>query len=436
MSKERLNKEELELLGTEQGAYAVVLGYLKQVNNKISTPQFNKIVQELGYAKMKRPQLAAFAYDMQEENGVLYSLYRAAFDRKIKLDDIPDAIGEDKGLEEKNVFDLLSPQLLMKEKHSMDMKEFRKLQKEAVLYKMMFDEFTKEVKNEFKGLPQPKYLVSEPIKPTKGDRSAVLICSDWHIGFVNWHESSGAYNYDRLKLSIQDIINYTQKMIAEQNIKHLYVVHLGDICENSYLRPSQQMELEYSFSQQTTKATRMLVDMLSILSKQVHVTFAMCSGNHDRGHGSKDTTIPNDSSTYIILDTLLMIQSELNQLRNVTVIDNRDYVYSFMLEIAGKWFKGVHGDFENRKGTKIPKHIKDEREITYLLSGHLHSFSIDQEDYDRLAIQTGSAFGANTYSKKLNLPDTLASQTLMVVEEGSSSPWIIPLMLNKEGRLK
>jgi predicted phosphodiesterase len=436
MSKERLSKEQLELLGTQSGAYAVVLGYLKQVNNKISAPQFNKIVQELGYAKMKKSELAAFAYDMQEENGVLYSLYRASFERKVKLDDIPNAIGSEKGLEEKNVFDLLSPQLLMKEKHNMDMKEFRKLQKDGVFFKMLMDDLKKHMYEEFKGMPRMKYLTTPIQAPQKGDRSIIICFSDTHIGAVVYNPNTGGYNFTRLVGTVQSILEEVNKLVDELSIKNIYVAMLGDLIEHVALRPvNQAFESEMFLGEQIAKGARFITDILITLSKTAHITFLAISGNHDRLIPDKSSKIYNDTAVYVVLDFLMGMQEKFKILPNVTFHDNRENTYEAVIDIAGKTFKFVHGDRESKKDErKINKHIK-KSEIDYLIQGHLHCNRILQEDYARFQVTVSSPMGENNYAKDLNLPSTTPSQMVMVMTEGSDTPWFIPMMIGKDGKV-
>jgi len=439
MSKERLNKEELELLGTESGAYAVVLGYLKSVDNKITPSKFNKLIKELGYERVRPADLANFAHSMQEANGVLYSLYTKSFRREIKLDDLPDAIGEDKGLEEKNVFDLLSPQVLMKEKHSMDMKEFRKLQKDGTLMKLMLDDLKKDLAEELKGLPRAKYLKTVVPQPKRGDRSLVLTISDLHIGAsILESEEGGGYNFNILTQSMQDIVDETLKLVEEMEIKHLYFLNLGDITEGFMMRPGQPWEVEMTNSQQIGKAVRLTTEILMQLSKGIHVTYGMVAGNHCqfRAGGSKESNVTGDTTTYAVLDILIdTVQGTLGQLPNVTILDNREYILALELEIAGKRIKAVHGDKEGKKGApRIVKHIK-EKPIDILYAGHLHSTSIQAEDYARFSIIVGSPMHYNDYSKGLNLPLTYGAQMITILEEGLASPMFFPLVL-KKGRLR
>jgi len=435
MSKERLNKEELELLGTESGAYAVVLGYLKSVDNKITPSKFNKLIKELGYERVRPADLANFAHSMQEENGVLYSLYTKSFRREIKLDDLPDAIGEDKGLPEDNVFDILSSQILMKERANLDMREFRKLQKDGTLMKLMMDDMNKYLVKELQGLPRVKFLKTPVDKPKKGDRNLIIAISDTHIGFVSHGMQTGSYNFDVLTTSINDIINFAIELINERDIKRVYLFHLGDMEENNILRSSQNYDLEYPLAQQVAVGIRLVIDMLTKLSKVAHVTFAAVAGNHSRFDQNKKDTVFNNNSTYVLVETLITLQESLGQLANVDIVDNRADTYKFDIEVAGKRIVGVHGDHMPKGAEKIPPYMKDGKEIFILFSGHLHSTFIKQESFHRLHIQVGSTIGENHYSRLGNYPTTGPSQMIVILREGMVTPEIIPLMLDNEGRL-
>ncbi|AMB18716.1 exonuclease [Bacillus phage Eldridge] len=436
MSIEKLTEQEIEALSSQEGAYAVIMGYLKITEGKIAPSRFNKLIHELGYARVKPKEVSAFARRMQEENGVLYSLYKKAYYREVRLEDIPDIVGEPKGLEEKNIFDILSTQVLMKEKANIDMREFRKLQKEGALMKIFLDELTEKMLEEMKGYPVPKYLKTPIEPPKKGDRSLILCLADLHIGFVSFDMHTGSYSFQRLTTSVNDIVDYVLNMIEERDIKHVYVLMLGDLVENNIMRKDQSWDIEFHLAEQVAKGFRLTLDILSKLSKFIHVNFAIIAGNHDRFDQDKKQAIFNNNVAYTILDQLFAIQEKVQGLPNVTLHDNRADVYKMDLTIAGKRVVGVHGDHMPKGNEKIPAFMRDGIEVFLLLSGHLHTTGINQESFSRLRAQVGSTIGENPYSRLNQFPTTGASQMVIILKEGSNTPELIPLMLDKEGRLE
>lgn len=433
LSNKKLSQEERELLGTEQGALAAILGYLKAERGKMPPSVVNKQMVSLGYPKQKKQDLTRVIAEFSS-NPALENLFFKAYSRVIKLDDIPSALGEDDSLKETNLFDQITPYVVDKEGMNANWRELRKLQREGVYTQHLFEGLKESIVKELSGMPRAKYLRTPIPKPSKGDKSLILAFSDWHIGSLVYNEDTGGYHFEKLKGQIQDVIDQVQQLIEDLDIKHLYIFHIGDIIEHISMRNvNQAFDAEFPASEQIAKGVRVIADLLSTLSQRIHVTFGIVSGNHDRFQGNKNDKIYNDTVTYIILDMLFLIQESFGGLPNVTLLDNRKDTYEFTVKVAGKNVKVKHGDHEKKKDdVKIPKHIKDEP-IDLLYLGHIHSTRIVQEDFSRFHIYVGSTMGANSYSKELNLPTTSPSQMVTILTEGSDTPIFIPIMLtNKE----
>lgn len=431
-NEERISLEEKALLQTREGAFVALMGYLKAERGKIAPSVFNKFAAELMYDKASKGDLMQLA-GMLEEDEELKNVYTKAFERIIRLEDIPQKDSyedeeEEHPLSEPEAFARLTNFLIDSEDNNARLRELRKLQREGIYMKILMDNLQKELIQEFQGMPRAKYLKTEPVAPQVGDRSLILLFSDWHLGALVFNEDTGGYNFKKLTGSVQKAMNQALAMVEELNIKNVYVFHLGDMIEHISMRKvNQAFESEFPATKQIAKANRLLVDMLSVLSKQVHVTFGLIAGNHDRFDGNKNDKIYNDNIAYILLDNLFMLQEDLGQLPNVTLIDNREDTYSFTITVAGRKIKVTHGDHEQKKSdVKIPRHIKKEP-IDMMIMGHVHTTRIIQEDYDRFHVYVGSTLGANNFSKELNLPTTSPAQMVIVLTEGSRTPMFIPL---------
>lgn len=427
MSKEKFTARENELLRTQEGAFAALMGYLKAERGRIAPSIFNKMATKLGYAKQTKQDLVAFGNAVNESEE-LTEILRKALDREILLDDIPNVIEEVGELLEGDLFSQVTTYLIDNEANNARLREMRKLQREGVFMKVLSNKLTTDLAEELKGMPRAKYLKTEVAEPQDGDKSIVLMLSDWHVGALVYNDDTGGYNFEKLKSQVQNTMNQVSQMIDDMDIKHVYVLHLGDTIEHVSMRNvNQAFEAEYNASEQIAKATRLILDMLLTMSKKTHITFGMIAGNHDRIDGNKADKIHNDNATYLMLDLLFMLQDTLGQLPNVTLLDNREDTYSLLLKVAGKNIKAIHGDYE-KKGSdqKIPKYIKKEV-IDYLIMGHVHTTRVIQEDFSRFHVYVGSTMGANNYSKENNFPTTFASQMALVLTEGRDTPYFIPL---------
>lgn len=422
-----LSPEQHELLYTKEGTFAVIMGYLKAERGKIAPSVFNKLITQLGYDKVKKHDLVEMAR-LISDSEALEGLYQKGYTREIKLDDLPS---DDAPLVEKDVFQQVTSYLIANEDNNARLRELRKLQREGVYQKLLMDNVKAHLTEELKGMPRAKYLqTTVPEAPKPGDKSLILLLADWHVGALVFNEATGGYSFSKLTGQVQDILVRTLDIIRLLNVKHVYVFHLGDAIEHVSMRNvNQAFDSEFPATEQIAKATRLMTDMLISLSKEVHVTFGIVAGNHDRFEGNKNDKIYNDNAAYLILDTLFLLQDIFGQLPNVTLIDNRNDTYEFIIKVAGKNIKVVHGDHEKKSdGRKIPKHIK-EIVIDFLFMGHIHTTGITQEDFARFHAYVGTPMGSNSYSKENNFPTTAASQMIVVLEEGSDTPWFIPLMV-------
>lgn len=441
MNNDKITPEERALLSTEKGAYAAIMGYLKAERGKIAPSVFNKFATKLGHNKLSKQDLIEFAKTMQDDP-VLYSIYSKSYERIIKLDDVTHVVPGEKGgdemlqITEPEVFSQITNFLIDNEDNNARLRELRKLQREGIYMRILMDNLKKHLVEELKGMPRAKYIRTEVPEPQKGDKKLILCFSDWHIGALVFNEDTGGYEFKKLQSYAQCIITEVLNIVHKLNIKEVVVLNLGDFTEHINLRNTNQAyDAEMTLAQQISKAIRLTIDILATLSKHVHVIYGQVSGNHDRLQTNKNDAISGDTTAYVILDMLFMVKNELGQLPNVTLIDNRDDVYSLELRVAGKWIKAVHGDKEGRSGSaRIHKHIKD-HPIDILFMGHYHYTSIIQEDYARFTIVVGSPQGANDYSKSLNLPSTYGSQMITILEEGKESPMFYPLILKDGGLL-
>jgi predicted phosphodiesterase len=458
LSIERLTTEEKQqLVESHKGPFAVVMGYLKAERGKIAPAVFNKIVTGMGFDRVKKADLVALGEEINNDP-VLFSLYDKGYKREIKIDDVTEYLREAKveaekkfaetygeefdpdsipaSLKEKDLFAHITNFLIANEDNNARLRELRKLQREGVYMKILMENLKKYMVEELKGMPRAKYLQT-PIEPLKkGDRSLVLLFSDWHVGALVYNEKTGGYNFKKLQHQVKEVQRYVLDLIDELDIKHVYVLHLGDQIEHISMRNvNQAFETEFPAAEQVAKTTRLIVDFLLTMSKHIHITYGMISGNHDRIQGNKHDKVYNDTFTYIIIDFLFLLQDTFGQLPNITLLDNREDTYELLLKVAGKSIKSVHGDHEKKKeSVKIPKHIKEEV-IDFLFFGHFHTTGMLQEDYGRFNVSSGSPMGANNFSKELNLPTTYAAQTAVILTEGSLTPWFIPMVFNNKGNL-
>lgn len=386
-----------------------IIGYCVKTFGKANLPKINKIGEEFNLDKINKEE----AQDLMAlvNTKPLYSeVFMDFMQGTYTLDDLKI------GLEEQ-VDSLISPYAITHEKVLADKREFNKLQREGTYLQLLVEESRKQLLSAFKdGLC---ILPSKPLKPLRtqakgAERELTVMLSDWHVGALVYNTRTGGYNFTKLRDRLNQYQEQIVKIAKLYQVTKINVVNLGDTIEHINMRNvNQAFEAEFPATEQIAKATRLLLDFLTDVSQLTTTNYYMVGGNHDRFQGNKKDAVYNDNAGYLILDSLLLAQ-ELGSLQNVTIYDNRKDVYYAEYTSCGKTIAVDHGDHLKGKGDNITKVMKD-HPIDILLTGHVHNYSVQQEDYERLQIVCSSTMGANNYSKELKLPETTPSQTMFVL---------------------
>ena len=255
------------------------------------------------------------------------------------------------------------------------------------------------------------------------DNKMLVSASDWHIGLL-----TNEYNYEvtleKVKRYAQEVIHYTNVF----GINTVYVTGIGDLLEGAYLRSTQAFEIEFTFSEQVSKATEALFKLINLLATELNVVYiGSLAGNHSRMFTKNFTLENNSDSAENIIDE--QIKSFISMLDNPRIIveDHKQSNTEIAIDINGRKVKAVHGDLLPKNGDKINKLISsDNIEYDVLIFGHYHNTNIAERNHDKLEIGTGSLYGTDGFSKMLG-HETIASQTVIVFEGNRVLPIRIPL---------
>ena len=395
--------------------YAIVFGSLLRDEGKIVSAKFNKIINQFGLDRVSAKDLQDIYNEIDEDN-YLSDIKDKAIDGKINLKDVEDVKG-DLPFKDTKVLDTVSNYVVDNKRRLAELREVRKQQEPHAYAHMLMQDLREDFVKE---LDKPILDREEDILFGGNNKELVVLLSDTHIGYVLKDNKTGGYNFEILKERLQHFVDKTKYEIQDRNIDHVTVYFVGDLIEHVSMRNvNQAFDTEFTLSEQITKGTRLLVDVLQQLSEVVEgqLRFGIVGGNHDRLQGNKNEKIYNDNVAYIALDTLINLQ-ELGLFNGVEIIDNRDDIYTIEDKVASQSIVVNHGD--NLKGNvnHIPKFIKDQV-FDILITGHVHHLRVKQEDYTRQHITVGSTIGYNTYSKELNLSRTAPSQQLLFLDRDS-----------------
>ena len=398
---------------TVEELYAVVIGVLFKDEGKVSTAKFNKIIKEYGLDRINIQELKDIVQEVRDTD-YLNDIKDKALEGTITLGDLQAVDGE-KPFNGNDYWKTVSTYVVENERHLSHLRELRKHNREGAYLNILMDDLKKELKKDLNGKPLIQQTQLQEIKDS--EKHLVVCLSDWHIGFTNNDYHNGGYNYDTLVDRLEQFIAETIETIKERNINDVTVFFIGDLVEHVNMRDvNQAFDTEFTLAEQISKGTRLLADVLDTLREYTpgSLTFGMIGGNHDRMQGNKNQKIYNDNVAYIVLDTLLMLK-EQDVLKGINIIDNLHDIYTIRHTVANKNILVNHGDGLKGKGNHINKFIETEP-IDLLLTGHVHHFSVKQEDFNRMHIVASSPMGYNNYAKELHLSKTMPSQQLIVLD--------------------
>lgn len=420
----------------EQQVKAALFGYLVGTYGSVQTVKVNKLLLQLNYGKMKQVQVKSFRDTIAGSESLL-SVYKQALNREITLEDLENAAGQDKGIDEERVHDILTPAVVDHQDFLAKNRELRHLQRTGAHMQILMRELRNNLREDLSGLLEEHKHKEQP-KPLQeikdADKALILCFSDWHIGALVYNNDTGGYNYEKLGSSIASVISYVHSVIDMMDIDMICVYHVGDVIEHINMRNvNQAFEAEFAATKQISLGIRMLAETIEELSNIRPVRFGIVGGNHDRFQGNKNDKIYNDNVAYIIIDQLFFLK-ENGLLRNVSLIDNREDIYDFHEEVLGRNIMVSHGDTEKQADkVKIGKHLRD-KPIDIYIMGHIHHTVIREEDYGRFSINVNSPMGNNNFAKEINAARNYGGQFAMVISRGWTTPVMIPMVI-KEGKV-
>lgn len=395
---------------TIEEVQAVIIGVLFKDEGKIVTSKFNKITKEFGLDRIGKDDLKEIVEDIRQDE-YLNELKNKAIKGKVTLGDLKD-VADNQVFEGNNYHEEVSTYVVAKEKELSHLREQRKHNRHTAYPQIMFDELKEHMVKELQG----EALVTHTPVSQSNEEELVVLLSDFHIGANVSDMTNGGYDFSTLQKRLNQLLEDIYLEVAKRDIDNVTVYFVGDLIEHINMRDvNQAFETEFTMAEQISKGTRILIDFLNAISEYTVGTlrFGMIGGNHDRMQGNKNQKIYNDNVAYIVLDSLFLLQ-EQGILDGIEIIDNRSDVYNIKDTVAGKNIIVNHGDGLKGKGNHITKFIED-KHIDLLITGHVHHFSMKQEDFNRMHIVASSPMGYNNFAKELHLSRTKPSQQLLFI---------------------
>lgn len=393
---------------------AILFGYLIRNEGKVQQAKMNKLLGELGYDKTNVQELKEFSKLLSEEEE-LDSLVEQAIEGEVGLDQLTTPSNSDtKPLEDKSIADIITPYIVDVKRNQKTNRAFNKARREGAYIKILLEDLKEELKKDLPSITSPKPFEYDRESVIEGS-TLVVTLSDLHIGkLVKSHPHVGiGYNYAILQERLEVYLEEINRLANLHEVTDIRCYFVGDAIENTNMRSDQSFSAEFDTGEQTSKAIRTIAEFLRQLELIAPVTFGMVKGNHDRIAKNKKEAIHNESFAYIILSMIDMMNEE-GFFSRLTIINNLEEMRLFVDEVHGKRIAVTHGDFIKGNKNKIGQ--LGLPNIDILVTGHLHTFGLNQENGDTYHLQVGSVVGNDEYAAENNLSsNTIPSQSILVI---------------------
>lgn len=245
-----------------------------------------------------------------------------------------------------------------------------------------------------------------------GEKEAILLLSDLHIGIVNnnyWNKYDTDVMIERMKYLRSRVI----KTCVDNDVKKVHLCLLGDII-SGIIHSTIRLENRENVVKQSLIASEVFSELIYELSKVVDIELHFAVGNHGRTTANKNDSLDNENFEYFIRE---MIRLRCQNIENFSISKNviDDEIISF--KIFNDYIIATHGDKFGNINSYIPKITSLVGEIpNYICIGHLHNHF--ENSYGNTELIVNPSFsGVDTYAKNLGLIGR-PSQKLIIFSEG------------------
>lgn len=372
---------------------------LQKANGRASWNKICSWLKKDGYDAKKSEGLRALIKRVQRQNNQLpTSNQYVNANATHKLNQIEKEMGE---------------LALLKRDTQNQLREFNKIRRQVLDNQLWHNELKETVTNNLD-------LDTTPLKPPEKKHTMItpsgslIVCmSDWHIGAKF---SGNGYEYNLITFW-QTLEKYSQKVIEQIDIKHpkdIYIVGLGDIIENAYMRFNQSFEIEINYSEQQKVAIEAVIKLIEsiVLRANGNVYYTAIVGNHDRSHGNKKENAFGDGFIVVLNQVVKMFGKKYPNFKYIEPDSSiRTHLVVNDVNIAIE-----HGDLLQLSDKNLLAKVsqRDNRIYQLLLVGHLHHYYVNENN--GLVVMSGSFKGQDNYSTELNLR-ARRSQALVYIDE-------------------
>lgn len=269
-------------------------------------------------------------------------------------------------------------------------------------------------------LPPLNYTYSE-VEPS--DNDLLVSLNDIHYG-ANVHNYWNTYNSDICR---DMMCRYLDRIISigrTHRSENCIVWANGDEISGN-IHQSIAVTNKENVIEQIKGVSELIAEFLAALSSNFRqVVFVSVAGNHSRIDPNKDNALVSER-----LDDLVewYLSARLQNFDNI-VIGGGEKIDStiYLVDVRGKTYCGVHGDFDGSAGKVQSLQAMAGRPLYAVLSGHLHHNKTDEVQGVK-TIMAGSFIGMDDYCVQKRIVGKAEQMVCVCDADGVRCAYDIPL---------
>ena len=226
----------------------------------------------------------------------------------------------------------------------------------------------------------------------QSDNDLLVSLNDIHYGanIKNaWNEYNSCICRDMMRRYLDRIISIGQTHKSENCICWMN----GDAISGN-IHYSIAITNKENVIEQVMGVSELVSEFLAELSKHFStVTFITVAGNHSRISPNKDDSLSSER-----LDDLIewYVKARLQNFDNIIIADNKIDETMYTIDIRGKLYCGVHGDYDGSAAKVQALQTMVGKPVYAVLSGHLHHNKVDVVQGIK-TVMAGSFLGIDDY---------------------------------------
>ena len=226
----------------------------------------------------------------------------------------------------------------------------------------------------------------------QSDNDLLVSLNDIHYGanIKNaWNEYNSCICRDMMCRYLDRIISISQTHKSENCICWMN----GDAISGN-IHYSIAITNKENVIEQVMGVSELISEFLAELSKHFNtVTFITVAGNHSRISPNKDDSLSSER-----LDDLIewYVKARLQNFDNIIIADNKIDETMYTIDIRGKLYCGVHGDYDGSAAKVQALQTMVGKPVYAVLSGHLHHNKVDVVQGIK-TVMAGSFLGIDDY---------------------------------------